>query len=359
MGWGKVFFTVVIIFSAALITYNILISANASFKQELPGPSTKTFSQDPIIKMPLDRSKSNIKKRLFHTAVTSSDSVYNTWQCRIMYYWFNKFKDEPNSEMGGFTRILHSGKPDRFMDEIPTFVAQPLPSGMDQGYIVLNRPWAFVQWIQQAQIEEDYILMAEPDHVIVKPIPNLSKDGFGAAFPFFYIEPRKYESVLRKFFPEQKGPITNIDPIGNSPVIVGKEALKKIAPTWMNVSLAMKKDPETDKAFGWVLEMYAYAVSSALHDVVNILHKEFMIQPPWDTEIGKAFIIHYTYGCDYDMKGKMTYGKIGEWRFDKRSYDVTWPMKNLSLPPPGVPESVVTLVKMVNEATANIPNWGS
>ncbi|CAM8878829.1 unnamed protein product [Rhodiola kirilowii] len=27
------------------------------------------------------------------------------------------------------------------------------------------------------------------------------------------------------------------------------------------------------------------------------------------------------------------------------------------LPPPGVPESVVTLVKMVNEATANIPNW--
>jgi hypothetical protein len=34
-----------------------------------------------------------------------------------------------------------------------------------------------------------------------------------------------------------------------------QESLKKIAPTWMNVSLAMKKDPETDKAFGWVLEM--------------------------------------------------------------------------------------------------------
>lgn len=64
--------------------------------------------------------------------------------------------------------------------------------------------------------------MAEPDHIIVKPIPNLSKDNFGAAFPFFYIEPKKYESVLRKFFPEDKGPITNIDPIGNSPVIIGK-----------------------------------------------------------------------------------------------------------------------------------------
>nr|GMD47437.1 hydroxyproline O-arabinosyltransferase 1 [Ipomoea batatas] len=81
--------------------------------------------------------------------------------------------------------------------------------------------------------------MAEPDHIIVKPIPNLSEDGHGAAFPFFYIEPKKFES----------------------------ESLKKIAPTWMNVSLAMKKDPETDKAFGWVLEMYAYATSSALHNL--------------------------------------------------------------------------------------------
>ena len=25
-------------------------------------------------------------------------------------------------------------------------------------------------------------------------------------------------------------------------------------------------------------------------------------QPPWDLEIGKKFIIHYTYGCDYSLK---------------------------------------------------------
>ncbi|XP_073136493.1 hydroxyproline O-arabinosyltransferase 1-like [Henckelia pumila] len=374
MGCGKLFFTLVVALSTALITYNIIISAKASLKQDFPGPSSSSsfssstnlhssFYQDPIIKMPTDLPSSSSAakktKRLFHTAVTASDSVYNTWQCRVMYYWFKKQKSMPNSEMGGFTRILHSGKPDKFMDEIPTFVAQPLPSGMDQGYIVLNRPWAFVQWLRQANIEEDYILMSEPDHILVKPIPNLSRDGLGAAFPFFYIEPKKYEAVLRKFFPKEKGPITNIDPIGNSPVIVAKDSLKKIAPTWMNVSLAMKKDPETDKAFGWVLEMYAYAVASAFHGVGNILYKEFMIQPPWDTEIGKAYIIHYTYGCDYDLQGRLTYGKIGEWRFDKRSYDNSWPPRNLSMPPPGVPESVVTLVKMVNEATANIPNWGS
>ncbi|KAG6649657.1 hypothetical protein CIPAW_07G226800 [Carya illinoinensis] len=363
MACGNTFFSLLITFAVALITYNIIVSVNAPLRQELPGPSRSSkIYVDPIIKMPVHRRGglgSKSPRRLFHTAVTASDSVYNTWQSRVMYYWFKKFKDGPNSEMGGFTRILHSGKPDRYMDEIPTFVAQPLPPGLDRGYIVLNRPWAFVQWLQQADIKEDYILMAEPDHIIVKPIPNLSREGLGAAFHFFYIEPKKYESILRKYFPEDKGPITDIDPIGNSPVIVGKESLKKIAPSWMNVSLAMKKDPETDKAFGWVLEMYAYAVASALHGVGNILYKGFMIQPPWETQVGETFIIHYTYGCDYTMKGELTYGKIGEWRFDKRSYDDIPPPRNLSLPPPGVPESVVTLVKMVNEATANIPNWGS
>ncbi|GAB2233546.1 hypothetical protein Droror1_Dr00002772 [Drosera rotundifolia] len=359
MSFSKFFKTLIIIFSASLITYNAILSFTASPLKQTSSPFPKSTTQiDPIIKMPIQRPR---KRRMFHTAVTASDSVYNGWQCRVMYYWFKRFGGDggKGGEMGGFTRILHSGKGDGLMDEIPTFVAKPLPAGVDQGYIVLNRPWAFVQWLQQADIKEDYILMAEPDHIIVKPIPNLSRDGLGAAFPFFYIEPKKYESILRKFFPFEKGPISNIDPIGNSPVIVAKKSLKKIAPTWMNISLGMKKDPESDKAFGWVLEMYAYAVASATHGVKNILYKDFMIQPPWDTEVGNKYIIHYTYGCDYDMKGKLTYGKIGQWRFDKRSYTNVLPPRNLSLPPPGVPESVVTLVKMVNEATANIPNWGA
>lgn len=293
----------------------------------------------------------------FHVALTATDALYSQWQSRIMHYWYKEMRNRPGSDMGGFTRILHSGKPDGLMDEIPTMVVDPLPEGKDKGYIVLNRPWAFVQWVQKAKIVEDYILMAEPDHVFVKPLPNLAHGDEPAAFPFFYIKPTENEKILRKFFPEEKGPVSNIDPIGNSPVIIKKAQLEKIAPTWMNVSLKMKEDQETDKAFGWVLEMYAYAVASALHGVRHNLRKDFMIQPPWDLKSDNTFIIHYTYGCDYTMKGQLTYGKIGEWRFDKRSYLQSPPPRNLSLPPPGVPESVVTLVKMVNEATANIPGW--
>ncbi|GLJ40172.1 hypothetical protein SUGI_0823930 [Cryptomeria japonica] len=310
---------------------------------------------DPVIKRP-PRTESS-KRMPFHVAVTATDAPYNKWQCRLMYYWYKKFKDQPGSEMGEFTRVLHSGNPDDLMDEIPTVVVDPLPPGLDRGYIVLNRPWAFVQWLQKATIKEEYILMAEPDHIFVKPLPNLARDEFPAAFPFFYIKPTDHPQLVQKFYPASMGPVTDVDPIGNSPVIIKKSLLEQIAPTWMNVSLKMKEDPEADKTFGWVLEMYGYAIASALHGVQHILRKDFMIQPPWDLEVGNKYIIHYTYGCDYNMQGKLTYGVIGEWRFDKRSYLRGAPPRNLTMPPPGVPESVVTLVKMVNEATANIPGW--
>ncbi|KAK1279207.1 hypothetical protein QJS04_geneDACA016568 [Acorus gramineus] len=339
-------------------TYNLLTLV---VRQRSDGPGFGGASaRDPVVGMPEGRKMAAAfggKRMPFHVALTATDAPYSRWQCRIMYYWYKQVRGLPGSEMGGFTRILHNGREDHLMEEIPTVVVDPLPAGLDRGYIVLNRPWAFVQWLEKTTIEEDYILMAEPDHVFVKPLPNLARGGLPAAFPFFYIKPTEHVNIIRKFYPEEKGEVTNIDPIGNSPVIIKKSDLEKIAPTWLNISLSMKDDPETDKAFGWVLEMYAYAVASALHKVQHVLRKDFMIQPPWDLKVGNSFIIHYTYGCDYNMKGKLTYGEIGEWRFDKRSY-LRGPIpRNLPMPPSGVPESVVTLVKMVNEATANIPGW--
>ncbi|KAK4476656.1 hypothetical protein RD792_015816 [Penstemon davidsonii] len=337
-----------------LLTYNF-ITMIVHFRKV--GQQKGQILIDPVIEMPENAKKPKSGKLLFHIALTATDTPYSKWQCRIMYYWYKRKKDLPGSEMGKLTRILHSGNPDNLMDEIPTFVVEPLPSGVDRGYVVLNRPWAFVQWLEKATIEEEYILMAEPDHIFLNPLPNLSFEEYPAAFPFFYIKPAKYVKIIRKFFPEEMGPVTNIDPIGNSPVIIKKDLLEKIAPTWMNVSLKMKYDQETDKTFNWVLEMYAYAVASALHGVQHILRKDFMLQPPFDRTTRNKFILHYTYGIDYSMKGELMLGKHGEWRFDKRMYLDGPPPRNLTLPPQGIPESVVTFVKLMNEATSDIPNW--
>lgn len=70
--------------------------------------------------------------------------------------------------------------------------------------------------------QHSYILMAEPDHVFVNPLPNLARGDYPAGFPFFYIKPAEHEKIVRKFYPEEMGPVTNVDPIGNSPVIIKK-----------------------------------------------------------------------------------------------------------------------------------------
>eukprot|EP00475_Leptophrys_vorax_P003679 TRINITY_DN12157_c0_g1_i1.p1 TRINITY_DN12157_c0_g1~~TRINITY_DN12157_c0_g1_i1.p1 ORF type:complete len:305 (-),score=3.31 TRINITY_DN12157_c0_g1_i1:134-1018(-) len=289
--------------------------------------------------------------------MTCDSSGYSKWQSRVMFFYYRKWQNtEGGEEMGGFTRVLHTGRADDLMDEIPTFVVDPLPPQQQTDYVVLNRPYAFLQWVRKATIKEDYIWMSEPDHLILRPIPNLSVGAMPSAFPFHYIEPAKNAEVLRRWFPESMGPINKIDPIGNSPVIIRKDQLQQVAPIWVNVTLEMKADPAADKAFGWVLEMYGYATSAALVGIQHTLHRVWMIQPPWDQDPRDAYLIHYTYGCDYDLQGRHLPGKVGPWHFDKRDFNVA-PPRNLTLPPAGAAPSVFKLVSMINDATYSIPTW--
>ena len=75
-----------------------------------------------------------------------------------------------------------------------------------------------------------------------------------------------------------------IDPIGNSPVIIHKEMFAPLVSEWHSLALKMKRDGEASKVFGWVLEMWAYAIASAQANVQHSLHTEFMAQPPYDQE---------------------------------------------------------------------------
>lgn len=115
-------------------TYNLLtmIIHNRATKAVVVDESGNQLLSDPIIEMPENVRRPKNAKLPFHIALTATDAPYSKWQCRIMYYWYKKKKDLPGSEMGGFTRILHSGSPDNLMAEIPTFVVDPLPAGLDR-----------------------------------------------------------------------------------------------------------------------------------------------------------------------------------------------------------------------------------
>eukprot|EP01023_Acetabularia_acetabulum_P054425 TRINITY_DN6141_c1_g1_i2.p1 TRINITY_DN6141_c1_g1~~TRINITY_DN6141_c1_g1_i2.p1 ORF type:complete len:181 (-),score=41.77 TRINITY_DN6141_c1_g1_i2:60-602(-) len=118
------------------------------------------------------------------------------------------------------------------------------------------------------------------------------------------------------------------------------------------------------KKWGWVQEMYAFTIACFNNGIGTIdLHLNLMAQPPFDDSYnnfdGKPYnILHFTYGMDYDLDGKFTPGKYGDWRFDKRSYASKPPPRHLGDPPKDMKNDLVRhLIKSINEVTDRIPNW--
>ena len=142
MGRASPLFLILLALGVFIATYNLLSmiihNRTAGSGHWVGDDSDSQSLSDPIIGMPDNVKRSKNAKFPFHVALTATDAPYSKWQCRIMYYWYKKKKDLPGSEMGGFTRILHSGSADNLMDEIPTFVVDPLPAGLDR---VSNLPY--------------------------------------------------------------------------------------------------------------------------------------------------------------------------------------------------------------------------
>lgn len=114
-----------------MIIHNRAIARSNTVSTSINGGGSEWF--DPVQESSLVKSGD----RKFHVALTATDAAYSKWQCRIMYYWYKRMKERDGSDMGGFTRVLHSGKPDNLMEEIPTFVVDPLPEGLDRVSISL------------------------------------------------------------------------------------------------------------------------------------------------------------------------------------------------------------------------------
>jgi hydroxyproline O-arabinosyltransferase len=108
-----------------------------------------------------------------------------------------------------------------------------------------------LQWVEQAKITEEYVLMSEPDHVFLRPLQNLMRGENPAAFPFFYIEPSRkdYVHITQKFIGSDKSrkDCEEIAPIGSSPTFLRFDDLRTIAASWVNTSIAIFQDPEANK----------------------------------------------------------------------------------------------------------------
>ena len=313
------------------------------------------------------------KRRPYHTVLTAQATVYQSWQARIMYYHWKKqaAAGGPCTDMTGFTRLVASedGKPDGLEAEMPSvFVKQMTPEELAKhGHFgVLNRPHSVQQMIDNGAlgaIKEQYVYIAETDHVLMKPLPNLATETTPSAYSFGYMHASaSVQPLVEKFSPGTSW--RDVQPIGPSPVLISKAQLITLTPTWLQLSLALKRDPAADRRFGWVLEMWGYSIAAAQHGIKHKVQPEWQIEPGAGRSIPRSpanepqhYIFHYTYGIEYSLAGNVQTGSIGEWSLDKRHYGVSYPPRKMAAPPARASESASWLLAAWNEASAAIVTW--
>jgi len=237
-------------------------------------------------------------------------------------------------------------------------------------FAVMNRPSSVLQMLanpaMMARITEEYLMIAETDHVLMRPLPNLATREEPAAYNFGYMHASSHQQpVISHIAPNVRW--QDVQPIGPSPAIMHIETLKKFAQKWNDYSIALKLYEPADKMFGWVLEMWGYAIAAADEGVKHIVLSNFQCEPGALSRmtpdyVNQYYIHHYTYGSEYKLSGDpQGVNQIGEWSLDKRHYGGAYPPRSLQ-PPPETGHSAHNyaprwLTNAWNEASASIPTW--
>jgi len=186
------------------------------------------------------------------------------------------------------------------------------------------------------KVPEDYVYIAETDHILLRDLPNRATPQLNVAFFFPYMSPvpEQQARVVKRYY---SGNHLDVQPVGPSPAIMHISSLKKLTPMWLDLSVKLKADHEADATFGWVLEMWGYSLACANLGIKNFVWQQLQIEPSstWHQNVSAEdpYIYHYTFGVEYTMDGIPVVGTVGEWSLDKRHYFGGYPPANLDPPP--------------------------
>ena len=309
--------------------------------------------------------------RPYHVLLTASSGAYQEWQTRAFYHhYLVQRRHDACGELGGFTRLLTrpAGAPaDALEAEMHTVVVSELKKGSeDLGFVVLNRPHSVVAALERGSLtfDEQWVLVAETDHLFLKPLPNsLPADDpsvEAVGYNFHYMDPKRSPrtiGLVRRFAGEAH--YAGVQQVGPSPILITTAALRRVAPAWEEISFALKKDAEADAEFGWMLEMWGYSIAAAKVSLRHKLDPLLQIEPSQQfgltiTSGGRPThgIYHYTFGHEFSRDGlPFIDSRAGEWAFDKRDYQKYLPAE-VPAPPACVSEAAFLLVHLLERAAA-------
>ena len=217
-------------------------------------------------------------------------------------------------------------------------------------------------------IKEEYVYIAETDHVMLRPLPNLATEAVPAAFNFGYMVAWGQAKIVDKFVPGLGG---KTDPVGPSPVIIHVAQLEKMVQPWYDYTKKICNDREAVQALGWVREMWGWCLAAGSLGIKHRVLESFqyeggsignrerpLLWPVAPTPVSPDrpdmpyYIFHYTYGIEYSLEGLPMELQVGEWSLDKRHYMGAHPPQRLLAPPACAHDRAWVLSGVINNASA-------
>jgi len=255
-----------------------------------PGQDVKPLTQQPAAHDTPKRAGIAVEDNL-HIVFTTDCTPYQNWQSEVLFYSWKKV-----GQRGRITRIVADCPDDAAKQSaFKTAVEDPRLSvyysdHSHQNFAWANKPNGIGNFLRKANFEEDFILLLDPDMVMVKEftdhIPGKNKFtvakgaaigqrfGIGGRWATWHLKECVCKSCTKtdwcKIDDRKANEWFSVGP----PLIMHKDDWKNVAPRWVEYMHIIK-----DKRLyeGIEVDMYAYALASAENNLPHNTTDDFMV----------------------------------------------------------------------------------
>jgi len=292
------------------------------------------------------------------------------WQSAGLFYSFRRVQ-----QPGRITRLLACSEaqlstyPKVNLEMGPTFVHKnmrfdasndaekddPHNDGKGTGYASYNKPYSVMAWLEQTDVEEDYVLFMDSDMILRQPIDPVAMGvtrGNVVSAEYTYLYGTKSGFAHRFIDPKLDRRMAQVGGFH----IFHREDLRQIAPKWLTFTQRVRQfandhpeeyfnesahhpDPPKNKLEGetwrkqarWHGEMYGYVFAAAEVGVTHRIRRDIMLYPGYEPHLGRPpFIMHY--GADYTL-GRAYFNKMNyqQLRLEECSHALAKPSGSLFL----------------------------
>jgi len=228
----------------------------------------------------------------YHSVFNVQSKQYFEWQSRYSVFWHKQV-----GMSGPITRLLSMGGAwptnpnphpvgDHLMQEVPTHIAPQYDYSIDN-YVAYNKPLAITHWLQTTKVEEDVIIIMDPDCAYISKVDYQVEEGMPVATSGYYSfkDKKSIEWQIAEHY--CKGVCKRYDPIA-VPIVIHRKDLEKVAPLWLKYTEDIRRDREGPNKWPiewndnkyvvnrieWVAEMFGYVIAAAhldlRHEIVDL-----------------------------------------------------------------------------------------